>query len=134
MALRHKLPPEAQNLPALLRAMAEEHGYGKALQFANDFGGLQITMPATAKPDHAIAQSVGLPVLRWLVEKHGGEKFDIPIGPASSYGKLIARTRRLVEERLPTTEIVRRAGVTTRTVRRHRNPKRKPGAQPRLFD
>ena len=132
MAAKRTLPPEAQNLPSLLRELAENFGLGVALQFANDFGGREITVPTRLNDNHPIAQSVGRPVLRWLMRnRHPGEKFDVPIGPASSYRKLVTMTRKMVEEKAGTTDIVRRVGVTTRTIRRHRAAVR--DRQPDLF-
>lgn len=140
MPPRRNASVDLVQLPSLLRELAEAHGVAAALRFAADFGGREIMVPTKASPDHPIAKSIGLPALRWLIAaRYPGEKIDVPLGPLSTYRKTIEATRRLVEQEAPTADIVRKLGVHTRTVRRHRSArKRRPvtskAGQPGLFD
>lgn len=116
-------------LPDLLRRIAGKFGLGVALQFADDFGGREIKLPAKASPDHAIAKAVGLPVLAWLLKhRHPGEKLVVPLGPLSTYSRRIATIRRMLREDAPTERIVREIRCHERTIRRHRAAAR--AAQP----
>lgn len=115
------LPAGAEWLPALLRDLAEAHGLGVMLRVAADFGGREIKVPAKATASHPVARAVGLPVLRWLIQRrHPGEKVMVPLGPASTWRRRQALIRKLLAEGVPTAEIVARLGCHTRTVRRHR--------------
>jgi len=76
-------PTQCLHLPSLLREMAEAHGLPVALRFAEMFGGQYLYMPATARPDHPVARTMGAPVLAWLIERHDPmARIVVPMGPA----------------------------------------------------
>jgi hypothetical protein len=66
--------------------VAERHGLDAALLLAERFGGLELEVPQTARPGHAVAQACGLGVWETLVGladagKIRNRRVHIPMGP-----------------------------------------------------
>lgn len=68
-------------LAALLGEVAEAFDLDTALRLAQEFGGREVKLPQVARPEHPIAQRVGLPVLAWLIKHLGHGRVVIPMGP-----------------------------------------------------
>lgn len=69
-------------LPALLRDIADAFGDEVALALARQWGGQYLRLPAEAEADHPIARALGVPVLRFLIDRHDRlERIVIPKGP-----------------------------------------------------
>jgi hypothetical protein len=107
-------------LPHVLFEMAEAFGQPVALRFAAEFGGRRLSLPQVEHPDHPVAELFGLEVLSWLIERWPGTALLIPLGPHSSYKRLIAETRRMLANGEDNATITRVVGCHERTVFRHR--------------
>ena len=107
-------------LPHMLFEMAESFGLAVALRFGAEFGGSRLAIPEKPHDDHAVAIMFGMDVLVWLIGRWGNSKPLVPLGPHSSYKRLIAETRRLLQDGEDSAAIIRAVGVHERTIYRHR--------------
>lgn len=107
-------------LPHMLFELYEVFGLGLALRFGAEFGGRRLSIPEAVSEDHPVAQAFGVEVLAWLIKRWGKESPTVPLGPHSSYKRLVAETRRLVQGGEDAATIIRAVGCHERTIYRHR--------------
>ena len=106
-------------LPTLLREMAEAFDLRTALRFAELWGGQFLHLPAAARPDHPVAQELGLPVLAWLISRHDHlERVVVPKGPRRAPSANKAAIAALLQRRPAPTlnEMARATGLHVRQV------------------
>lgn len=116
------------DLPPLLAEIAEIAGIDAALKIAELRGG-QTVFFASRLSDHnwlvrAIGRERAEKLSQHFCSGRGRLKIDMPLGPTGSYAALRRRTAAIVAEEAAKggseNATARRAGVTNRTVRRHR--------------
>lgn len=112
--------PELDDLPPLLRRIAEVAGPVAAVQLARDHGGTEIYIRKKLDADHVLVQSIGMRAAALILDALGAGVLEVPLGPAC-YG---ARLARAIAERhragQSEREIARALRCHIRTVRRHR--------------
>ena len=107
-------------LPHMLFEMAEEFGLAVALRFGAEFGGHRLPIPEKPVDDHPVAAAFGMDVLVWMIKRWPKSNPLVPLGPHSPYKRLIAETRRLLQDGEDSAAIIRAVGVHERTIYRHR--------------
>lgn len=120
------------DLPPLLRQIAEVAGAAAAVQLARDYGGTEIYIRKKLDTDHVLVRSVGMQSAALILDALGAGALEVPLGP-SRYGEQLARA---IAERQKAgqseRQIARALSCHIRTVRRHRA--RRPSDQLDLFD
>jgi DNA-binding CsgD family transcriptional regulator len=112
-------PPPPRYLPALLRDMAETFGLPVALRFAELWGGRYLHLPAVARPEHPVAQALGVAVLEWLIAGHDAfARIVVPRGPSSDAAVRAARAAELIAAGASANEIAAQTGLHVRSVHR----------------
>lgn len=119
----------SEPLPGVLAEIAGLVGQGKALQLANEVGGTRVYIPSHASDKHWLVKAVGRDAAdkicaHFSVDRKRGQRVEIPI-VAGSYKQLLRTIAATVDhmdadEKASSAKIARRAGVTQRTVHRHR--------------
>ncbi len=124
-------------LTGILAVIAEIAGPTAALQLAHAKGGAKIYWPQPANLDgHWLVEVVGLEAARALCKRLGGGRDEIPLGLFGGRGRAWRIMREALAEGATVTEAARRAGVSSRTARRHKNGHAGPrtdGRQGSLF-
>ena len=132
-------------LPSVLQEIAEVAGEAAALALAARFGGTRVYFPTAANvhEHHWLFESVGLEAAKKICDHFEvdgrGQRIEIPLYVGGTYRQFVRaiteRIHKLDQGGASSSEIVRTAGVTQRTVHRHRARHRgkKDGKQGRLF-
>jgi hypothetical protein len=130
-------------LPGVLQEIAELIGEAKALEIASRAGGTRIYFPATAGDKHWLVECIGRDAAdklcgHFAVGGRRGQRIEIPLYVSGTYRQLVRaiaqRVHKLHDGGASATEIARKAGVTQRSVHRHRARHRGgKGKQGRLF-
>ena len=116
-------------LPGVLQEIAELIGDAKALEIAARAGGTRIYFPATAGDKHWLVECIGRAAADKLcghfsVGGRRGQRIEIPLYVGGTYRQLVRaiaeRVYRMHTGGASSTEIARKAGVTQRSVHRHR--------------
>lgn len=116
----------SSQLPGILAEIARAAGPRAALRVAEARGGTRAYVPTVARleEDHWLVAAAGMDAARKIAAELGGEHHDIPLGPTGSLSELHARIRRAVgqgrEDGMTANQIARQAGVSRRTVFRHK--------------
>lgn len=112
--------PELDELPPVLRRIAEVAGVVAAVQLARDYGGTEIYICKKLDNDHVLVRSVGMRAAALILDAFGAGVLEVPMGP-NGYGARLARS---IAERHKAgqseREIARALRCHIRTVRRHR--------------
>lgn len=112
--------PELDDLPPVLRRIAEVAGVVAAVQLARDHGGTEIYIRKKLDNDHVLVRSVGMRAAALILDALGAGVLEVPMGP-NCYGARLARS---IAERHAAgqseREIARALRCHIRTVRRHR--------------
>lgn len=108
-------------LPHLLREMAEAFDLRAALRFGELFGGRYLHLPAEARPDHPVAQALGVAVLQWLIDRHDRlERITVPKGCHQDRAQMAALMRQLMARGDTADQIAAATGLHVRQVHRWR--------------
>lgn len=127
----------AEFLPGLLGEVAQVAGVRAALALASERGGTRAYIPsvATLHPGHWLAQAVGFEAAVRIAERWGSETVAVPLGPSSGSRASQWRKIRLgLQSGHSLAAIARAAGVTERTVLRHKEKFTRPPDQYSLLD
>ncbi len=123
---------EMDDLPPVLRRIAEVAGMTAAVQLAHDHGGTEIYIRKKLDGDHILVRSVGMRAAAMILDALGAGALEVPLGP-SCYGRQLARS---IADRLAAGQSEREVALALRchirTVRRHRA--NLPTPQLDLFD
>lgn len=125
-----------EQLPGLLREIAEIAGEAAALRVAQARGGTRayIPRPENLSATHWLVQALGLEPARELASIYQGEHLDIPLGPhAGNQAAITAAITRGLAEGRSAADIARAVGVTERTVTNHRARQQRRQQQYSLF-
>jgi len=131
-------------LPGVLAEIAELVGEQAAIAIASRAGGTRVYFPAKADDKHWLVQSIGRAAAdqvcaHFSVDERRGQRIDIPLYVGGTYRQMIRaiaeRVHKLDEDGGTSSEIVRKVGLTQRSVHRHRARHRgkKDGKQGRLL-
>lgn len=124
-------PPDIQDLPTLLRQIAEVCGLGVALTLAAEYGSSHgLYVPRTPRIDHPLAQLVGWEAMQALCHHWGGERLQVPRAANAGNAKRVILA---APEDARSADVARRAGCTVRYVRRVRALSRPDGRQGKLL-
>ena len=122
--------------PHLLREVAERVGKAEALKLVGDLGGQRITVPTRAERS-ALAEKIGLPVARVIVDLYGGGSTSIPLFAARRAEARLAAERRkhvLTHPHQTANDLANALGITSRRVEQIREADRAGKRQFSLFD
>jgi hypothetical protein len=132
-----------EKLPGVLAEIAELVGEQAALTIASRAGGTRIYFPATADDKHWLVASIGREaadkVCAHFAVDRRGQRIEIPLFVGGTFQQLVRAVAKRVHELdgdgASSSEIVRKVGITQRSVHRHRARHRgkKDGKQGRLL-
>lgn len=104
-------------LPNLLREMSEAFDLKAALRFAELWGGRYLHLPAEPRPDHPVAQALGVAVLAWLIDRHDRlERIIVPKGPRLGRSATELAVAEALRQRKTVNEIAIATGLHVRRV------------------
>lgn len=115
-------------LPGILQEIAELVGEHAALAIASRAGGTRMYFPTHADDRHWLVACVGREAADKLCDHFAvdgrGQRIEIPLYVGGTYRQFVRavaqRVHKLDAEGASSTEIVRKVGVTQRSVHRHR--------------
>jgi hypothetical protein len=119
----------SDKLPGVLGEIAELVGEQAAIAIASRAGGTRVYFPAHADDKHWLVQSVGRDAAdkvcaHFTVDGVRGQRIEIPLFVGGTYRQAVRaiaeRVHKMDKEGASSTEIVRKVGVTQRSVHRHR--------------
>lgn len=116
MSDRADILPE--DLPDLLREVAEAAGVTAALRLARAFGGRPKYIPHRLPPNHELIDAAGPKAAAWLSQTYAGETLIIPLGPEADGAAKRRTIRARLAEGTPHQAIAREVRVHIRTVER----------------
>ncbi len=119
-----------EKLPGILQEIAELVGEAAAVAISSRFGGTRVYFPTAAKAHegHWLWECIGLEAAKKLCDHFEvdgrGQRIEIPLYVGGTFRQLVraiaTRVHELDQAGASSTEIVRKLGVTQRTVHRHR--------------
>jgi hypothetical protein len=115
-------------LPGILREIADLVGEAGAIAIASRFGGTRVYFPAKAEEKHWLVECVGRAAADKLCDHFAvdgrGQRIEIPLYVGGTFRQLVRAVAQRVHELdgagASSTEIVRKVGITQRSVHRHR--------------
>ncbi len=121
-------------LPYLLTELAEVIGQGRALSFAQEFGGKRLSVPRRERmgADHRLVLALGREGADRLTDLYGGETIDVPMGPIGTIAEARRRMARALDSGATVDGAASAAGLHRRTAQRMRK-RIKDGRQGSLF-
>lgn len=108
--------PDHSGLPEMLRLVADALGTKAALALAQEMGGEECSIPASAEGSN-LAKRVGLAVAEILCENYSGQQY---IPNWKDREAAVRRHTVLNNPGLSTNELVRKTGLSVRHIRRIR--------------
>lgn len=122
------------SLPHLLSQLSDVVGVARALAFASDFGGRNLSVPRRERlgDDHRIVRALGRAGADRLADLYGGETILVPMGPAGSLAEARRRLARALDGGASADTAAAQAGLHRRTAFRMRRRMR-DGRQGSLF-
>ena len=110
----------SEALPDFLAEIAEEIGEAAALRLAHEFGGVRcyVPLPTKLRPQHKLAQAVGLVTAQKFAQRFGPGHIIIPFGPTADGAERRRRVVELARQGLSNAAIARRTRLNRRTVQR----------------
>jgi len=115
---------ESDVFPGILADVARVAGPLAAVRLARAKGGgrAYIPRPENLHPGHWLSALLGQEPARAVAEVLGGGEVEVPLGPAAgNRARVWASIRRGLKQGLSVEQAARQAGVSARTVRRHKN-------------
>jgi hypothetical protein len=111
-------------LPGVLSEIAIVAGEPAAMAISARVGGTRIYIPSKADDDHWLVETVGRDAADKIVQRLGGDRYDVPTlgaGAHRAFRRAIAkRVHELDKSNKSSREIARTVGLTQRAVHRHR--------------
>lgn len=121
--------PAIDDLPRVLREIAEVCGLGVALTLAAEYGSSHgLYVPKTPRIEHPLCQLIGWEALQALCSLYPGETIEIPRAAGRNVKAVV-----LAMDDASSAEAARAAGCTTRYVRKLRAELRPDDRQQKLF-
>lgn len=122
-------------LPDLLTRIAEAAGESAALLVAKKFGGRPLYLPRAQdlKPDHRLAELVGIERAKAICAELGRGEVILPRGPFSSVGEVRRRVAEMLGQGKSHSAIALALNLHIRTVEKIAERMRKKTSQGSLF-
>lgn len=111
-------------LTGVLGEFEEIAGFASAVKIAAVKGGsvAYIPQPRNLKPEHWLCAAVGMDDAVKIAKQFGGNEIEIPLGPfGGNRGRVWRIIRQAIKDGHSAAKAARLAGVTIRTVRRHKS-------------
>lgn len=111
-------------LTGVLGEFEEIAGFAAAVKIAAVKGGsvAYIPQPRNLKPEHWLCAAIGMDDAVKIAKQFGGNEFEIPLGPfGGNRGRVWRIIRQALKDGHSAAKAARLAGVTIRTVRRHKS-------------
>ncbi len=111
-------------LSGVLGEFEEIAGFAAAVKIAAVKGGsvAYIPQPRNLKPEHWLCAAVGMDDAVKIAKQFGGNEIEIPLGPfGGNRGRVWRIIRQAIKDGHSAAKAARLAGVTIRTVRRHKS-------------
>lgn len=111
-------------LTGVLGEFEEIAGFAAAVKIAAVKGGsvAYIPQPRNLKPEHWLCAAVGMDDAVKIAKQFGGNEIEIPLGPfGGNRGRVWRIIRQALKDGHSAAKAARLAGVTIRTVRRHKS-------------
>lgn len=111
-------------LTGVLGEFEEIVGFAAAVKIAAVKGGsvAYIPQPRNLKPEHWLCAAVGMDDAVKIAKQFGGNEIEIPLGPfGGNRGRVWRIIRQAIKDGHSAAKAARLAGVTIRTVRRHKS-------------
>lgn len=111
-------------LTGVLGEFEEIAGFAAAVKIAAVKGGsvAYIPQPRNLKPEHWLCAAVGMDDAVKIAKRFGGNEIEIPLGPfGGNRGRVWRIIRQAIKDGHSAAKAARLAGVTIRTVRRHKS-------------
>ena len=111
-------------LTGVLGEFEEIAGFAAAMKIAAIKGGTvaYIPQPSNLKPEHWLCAAVGMDDAVKIAKQFGGNEIEIPLGPfGGNRGRVWRIIRQAIKDGHSAAKAARLAGVTIRTVRRHKS-------------
>jgi DNA-binding NarL/FixJ family response regulator len=114
---------ELEDLPGVLREIAELSSVDAAIKVAQARGGVRAYFPTpeSLTAEHWLVQAVGMATAKLIAQRFSKELVEIPLGNVAGHRERVRmRVARGLSLGKPTSQIAREAGVTERTVRNYK--------------
>ena len=111
-------------LTGVLGEFEEIAGFAAAVKIAAVKGGsvAYIPQPRNLKPEHWLCAAIGMDEAVKIAKQFGGNEIEIPLGPfGGNRGRVWRIIRQALKDGHSAAKAARLAGVTIRTVRRHKS-------------
>lgn len=111
-------------LTGVLAEFEEIAGFAAAIKIAAVKGGTvaYIPQPRNLKPEHWLCAAIGSEDAIKIAKQFGGNEIEIPLGPfGGNRGRVWRIIRQAIKDGHSAAKAARLAGVTMRTVRRHKS-------------
>ena len=111
-------------LTGVLGEFEEIAGFAAAVKIAAVKGGsvAYIPQPRNLKPEHWLCAAIGMDDADKIAKQFGGNEIEIPLGPfGGNRGRVWRIIRQALKDGHSADKTARLAGVTIRTVRRHKS-------------
>lgn len=111
-------------LTGVLGEFEEIAGFAAAVKIAAVKGGsvAYIPQPRNLKPEHWLCAAIGMDDAVKIAKQFGGNEIEIPLGPfGGNRGRIWRIIRQALKDGHSAAKAARLAGVTIRTVRRHKS-------------
>ena len=111
-------------LTGVLGEFEEIAGFAVAVKIAAVKGGsvAYIPQPRNLKPEHWLCAAIGMDDAVKIAKQFGGNEIEIPLGPfGGNRGRVWRIIRQALKDGHSAAKAARLAGVTIRTVRRHKS-------------
>lgn len=111
-------------LTGVLGEFEEIAGFAAAVKIAAVKGGsvAYIPQPRNLKPEHWLCAAIGMDDAVKIAKQFGGNEIEIPLGPfGGNRGRVWRIIRQALKDGHSAAKTARLAGVTIRTVRRHKS-------------
>lgn len=111
-------------LTGVLGEFEEIAGFAAAVKIAAVKGGsvAYIPQPRNLKPEHWLCAAIGMDAAVKIAKQFGGNEIEIPLGPfGGNRGRVWRIIRQALKDGHSAAKAARLAGVTIRTVRRHKS-------------
>lgn len=113
--------PFIDELPGVLREIADAINLATALQIAQAFGGTKIYVPESPIARNRLVAEIGPEAARKVTEIFGSGDLLIPLGPTTDYARKRRQIIKLTEQGYSSFAIARRLSCHHRTVIRIRS-------------
>ena len=104
-------------MPELLVWIEDELGPEAVWRLTENHGGTSIFIPRKVGRSHLL-ETLGEPLLAWLIDKLGTGHLNIPAGPSAAPSKRLSYVRAAIAQNKTSPQIAQELGCDARTVQR----------------